>query len=111
MLVYVERTPFLYEAHVASAGVVTNMGGYSLYIELNREGSWLLEQYTSANPQRRLAVRSQFGKDPVKDRWLGAPLPQTAIRNGILSFTPDTSWEETDQIARGIKAVVKAANK
>ena len=110
MLVYVDRTPFLYETHVASAGIVTNMGGYSLYIELNRAGSWLLESTTSANPQKRLAIRTQFGKDPVVDRWLGAPLPSKPIRNGILTFTPDTNWEETDQIVRGLKAAVKEAN-
>ncbi len=111
MLVYAERTPFLYEAHIESASIVTNTGGFSLHIELKREGSWLLEQYTSANPQKRLAIRVQFGKDSIHDRWLGAPLPSKPIRNGILTFTPDASWEETDQIVRGINAAVKQANK
>ncbi len=99
----VERGPFLNEIHVASAEVVDTPGGFRLVVHLNRQGKWLLEQYTAANSNRRLAIRSQWGVAPdVQDRYIAAPLVHTEIKDGILAFTPDASRDEAEQIAIGL---------
>lgn len=107
---YVERSPFLSEAHVASAKIVTNMGAFSIHVEFTREGAWLLEQYTSGNPGKHVAIRSQFGYEPVTDRWLAAPLLRQPVRSGFLVFTPDADMDETAEIVRGLNNVAKKAN-
>jgi preprotein translocase subunit SecD len=110
---YVEPRPFVTEESVKDAKVVDTMGGFALRIELDRSGRHLLEQYTSAsaNKTRRLAIFSRFA-DPAKDkaeleRWLGAPMVSQAITNGVLTFTPDASREEAEQIAVGLQNVAK----
>lgn len=100
---YVERNPFLNENHVATAEVVETPGGFKLTLRLNRQGQWLLEQYTAANPNRRVAIRSQWGAEPeTRDRWIAAPLFNQRVKDGVLTFTPDTSREEADEIAIGL---------
>jgi preprotein translocase subunit SecD len=99
----VENAPFLNENHVESAKVVQTPGGFVLAIHFNQQGQWLLEQYTAANPKRRLAIRCQWGVPPdVQDRWVAAPLITQRIKDGMLTFTPDASRDEADQIAIGL---------
>jgi hypothetical protein len=103
MLINVERNPFLNEIHVASAKVEDTPGGFLLAIQLNQQGQWLLEQYTAANSNRRLAIRCQWGVPPdVQDRWLAAPLVTRRIKDGLLTFTPDATRDEAEQIAIGL---------
>jgi len=99
----IERDPFLNERHVESAKLVEGPGALTLVVQLNKKGTWLLEQYVAANPQKRLVVYSQFGVEPdVKERWLAAPLPTRAPKDGILTFTPDASRDEAQQIVIGL---------
>lgn len=106
MLLNVERGPFLNEIHVASAEVVDTPGGFRLVVHFNRQGKWLLEQYTAANSNRRLAIRSQWGVAPdVQDRFIAAPLVTTEIKDGILGFTPDATRDEAEQIAIGLNNI------
>lgn len=103
MELYVEKSPFLNENHVASSRVEETPGGFALVVQFDQKGQWLLEQYTAAHPNRRLAIRSQWGVPPdVQDRWLGAPLITRRIQDGVLSFTPDASHDEVDQIVIGL---------
>ena len=103
MKLNVEKGPFLNEIHVASAKVTETPGGFMLTVRFNQKGQWLLEQYTAAQPNRRMAIRCQWGVPPnVQDRWVAAPLITQRIKDGVLSFTPDTSRDEADQIAIGL---------
>jgi hypothetical protein len=100
--VNVEKTPFLTEDFVASAKIVEVLGGYSLQIKFDRRGTLLLEQYTAANPRRRVAIFSQFGAKLDRARWLAAPVIPRRISDGVLTFTPDTDLKETEEIELGL---------
>ncbi len=107
----IEPSPFINEEQVKDASVIDSIGGFALKVEFNRDGRYLLEQYTSGNQTRRMAIFSHF-TDPNNpkveiDRWLGAPRISQAITNGMLIFTPDASREEAEQVAQGLRNVSK----
>jgi len=103
ILIPVDKQPFLTELNVESAKVVNDaVGGFALQIEFNHSGALLLEQYTTANPGRHMAIFSLFGKEKTDSRWLGAPIISRHISNGILIFTPDATREEAERIALGL---------
>jgi hypothetical protein len=103
MRIEIERNPFLNEIHLASAELKDTPGGFAITLRLNDKGRWLLEQYTATNPNKRLLIWSQFGVEPeVKDRWLAAPLITRPIKDGLLTFTPDASRDEAEQIVIGL---------
>jgi len=102
VMINVDREPFLTEADVASAKVVEDRGGFALQIEFDHSGTMLLEEYTTANTGRRMAVFAQFGKTKEESRWLAAPLIARRITNGRLIFTPDATREEAERIALGL---------
>ncbi len=105
--VTVERTPFLTDANIAEAKVINAMGGFAISIQFNREGQWLLEQYTTANRGRKIAVFCQWGTDLKEHRWLAAPAVSKRISDGLFIFTPDASREEADEIVLGLNNVAK----
>jgi len=105
--VTVEKTPFLTDGSVAEAKIVNAVGGFAISIQFNREGKWLLEQYTAANHGRKIAVYCQFGKDLAQHRWLAAPVISKRISDGLLVFTPDASREEAEEIVLGLNNVAK----
>lgn len=105
--VTVDSSPLLTEANIAEASLVEGAAGFALQIQFDREGSWLLENYSSANPGRRLAVLCQFGEKMKESRWLAAPLVPKRISTGVVYFTPDASREEAEQIVRGLNNVAK----
>jgi len=98
--VNVQKEAFLTEFDITEARVVDDsMGGFSLRIQCNRRGTWLLEQYTTANKGRRAAIFCQFGTNAW---WLAAPIMEKRIADGAFSFTPDASRVEADRIVRGL---------
>ena len=101
--VYVEKEPFLYENNVTAAQVIDVAGGFEIELQLDTKGRLLLEQYTTANKTRRIAVFSSFGES----RWLAAPLITRRIADGKFSFTPDATREEAERIVRGLNRVAK----
>ena len=104
----VDTSPFLTEANVASAKVVESTNaGFDLQIHFDRRGTWLLEEYTTSNPGRHMAIFSEFGERLKHSRWLAAPIIRRRISDGILTFTPDATKEEAEQIAAGLNAVAK----
>ena len=106
-----EKAPFLTEASVKEAKVVDVTGGFVLQIQFDRQGSWLLEQYTSANRTKHIIITSQFvspGEEKLNlGRCLAAPQIQTHITDGLLSFTPDATREEAQRIALGLNHVAE----
>lgn len=107
----VEKTPFVSEAHVKEAKVLNAVGGFALSVAFDRQGTWLLEQYTTANRGKHLAIFSQFPMPPEQKlnegRWLAAPYIYSTITNGVLVFTPDATHEEADQVVLGLTHVAK----
>ncbi len=107
----VEKAPFLNEGFVKQAKVIDVMGGFVLQLQFDRDGSMLLEQYTTANPGRHLAIFAQFMMPPEEKlnagRWLAAPRISGRITDGLLRFTPDASREEVDQIVLGLNNIAK----
>jgi hypothetical protein len=101
VLLTIDPSPFLTEQNVTKAEIVDELGGFSIRIELERQGKWLLEKYTAANMGRRIAIFANFGHE----RWLAAPVIQKVIADGKLTFTPDATREEADRIVRGLKNV------
>ena len=113
ILVNVEKAPFLTEAFIRSAKVIDIVGGFALSVQFDRQGSWLLEQYTTSNRGHRFAVMSQWTIPPEKKinqgRWLAAPQLGTGITNGEFTFTPDATRDEAELIALGLNHVAKKA--
>jgi hypothetical protein len=105
--IQIQKEPVLTEAHVASARVVNVLGGFDLLIQFNRQGSWLLQQYSATYSGKRYVVFSQFGVKAKETRWLAAPRFNRLVSDGILQFTPDASREEADEIAKGLNNLAK----
>jgi preprotein translocase subunit SecD len=105
VMVNVDKNPILTEAFVSEAKLIEKDGTFEIEIQFERRGSWLLESYTTTNPGKHFAIFSEFGADLKESRWLGAPIIHRRISNGILTFTPDASREEADQIVKGLNAV------
>jgi len=111
-MVNINRSPFLNESFVAEARVVPDpLGGFALSIKFEQMGARLLEQYTATNPGRRMAIFTQFGENGAERRWLAAPVIGRRISDGVISFTPDATREEAEQIAKGLNNVaIKSGN-
>jgi hypothetical protein len=106
--VSVDKSPFLTEIQVTGAKLVEMPGGFDLEIRLSRQGTWLLESYSTANVGKHLAVFCEFGEKKVRDaRWIGAPVIRKRISNGVLRFVPDASREETMAIVIGLNNSAK----
>jgi hypothetical protein len=107
----VQNEPFLTELQVASAKVVDVLGGFDLQIQLNHQGTWLMQQYSAENRGRHFAVFTQFGEKGRQARWLAAPEFSMLITDGLIQFTPDATREEADDIARGLNNTAKKNEK
>lgn len=105
--IQIQKDPVLTEAHVASARVVDVLGGFDLLIQLNRQGTWLLQDYSASYIGKRYVVFSQFGEKGKETRWLAAPQFNRLLTEGILQFTPDCSREEAEEIAKGLNNLAK----
>ncbi|HEX4265517.1 MAG TPA: hypothetical protein VH597_14370 [Verrucomicrobiae bacterium] len=103
----VDLDPFLTEAHVASAKVVDVLGGFDIQIQLNRQGSWLLQEFSASNPGKHYAIFTQFGEKGKQSRWLAAPIFSRVISAGTVEFTPDATRDEADEIAQGLNNIAK----
>ena len=103
----VEKQPFIHEAFLTEAHVVSVMDGFAITLQFDRRGTLLLEQYTAGNLGRHFAIEVQFGKDLAQQRWLAAPVIQRRISNGVLTFTTDATREEAEQIVLGLSNVGK----
>jgi len=109
----ISKAFFLSEANVKTAKVIDTIGGFALSIQFDRQGSWLLEQYSLDARGKHIAIFSQFvnhGEEKINQgRWLAAPKIAARITDGLLNFTPDVTREEADQIVLGLNNVAKKA--
>jgi len=106
-IVNIEKTPFITEYHVEKASVIDGLGGFQIMVQLNRQGTWLLEQYSLASREKCAVIFSNFGEP----RWLAAPKLVRKNSEGVLVFTPDCTREEADRIVRGLNNLVKEIKK
>jgi preprotein translocase subunit SecD len=105
--VNVDDASFLNEGHVEKASVIDALGSFQIMLQLDRQGKWLLEQYSVAHRGRRVAIYTEFGQA----RWLAAPVLQKRIPDGVLVFTPDATREEAERIVLGLNNVAKRLQK
>ncbi len=107
VLVTINNQPILTEANVTAAQLIETPGGYAVEVRFDDTGTWILEQYTAANPGKHLVIFGQWS-DNIKDsRWLAAPIITRRIANGVLSFTPDASRQEAQQLVIGLNNMAK----
>jgi hypothetical protein len=99
----IESAPFLTEYHLVDASVVDVMGNHQIMLQFDRQGSWLLEQYSVAGKSKQFAVFCQF----PEPRWLAAPVFTKRISDGMLVFTPDATREEAERIVKGLNLAIK----
>ncbi|MBI5386272.1 MAG: hypothetical protein HZA90_16505 [Verrucomicrobia bacterium] len=97
-MVPIDRDAFVTEANVVAAAVLEQQGSFAIELQLDRQGTWLLEKFTVTNPGRRIAVFCSF----PEDRWVAAPIVPKVISTGRLVFTPDATREEAERIVRGL---------
>ncbi len=111
----IQKSPILTQNDIQQANIVEDMGGFALRLEFDHHASWMLEQYTSGNPGKHLAIFTQFVTPPDeklnKGRWLAAPRINKRISDGVLVFTPDASREEAQQIVSGLNNLAKKLKK
>jgi preprotein translocase subunit SecD len=111
VVVNVEIEPFLTQVHVKEAEVIDTPGGFALRLKFGKQGSRLLEQFSTTNRGKRFAIFCRFVSPPDRKlnlgRWLAAPRITQHIGDGYLTFTPDATREEAVEIARGLNNVGK----
>jgi preprotein translocase subunit SecD len=103
----VEHGFFLDETEIVRADLVEAIGGFSIQVQFSRHGTFVLDQVTSANRGKRIAVFTIFDES----RWLAAPEITHRIASGIFTFTPDATREEAERIVRGLNNVAETIRK
>ena len=102
----IEKEPIISERDISEAKIVAAVGGFSIRLQFAHQGNLLLEQYSSMNRGKHLAIFSQFADQPGgpinSGRWLAAPMITRPIRDGTLEFAPDATREEAEQIVLGL---------
>lgn len=102
--VNVNKLGFIEVTHLSRASLVDDgLGGFALQIQLNRQGTWLLEQYTVANKGRRIAVFAELDDF----HWIAAPVITKKLSEGLFTFTPDATREETEKLVLGLNKEIK----
>jgi hypothetical protein len=111
VLVTIKREPILTEANVVSAKVIDAVGGFAIQIHFDENGTWLLEQYSAANPGSHFVIFGQWSEKPTDGRWLANPIISRRISNGTLVFTADCEREEADKLVSGLNQAAKQIHK
>jgi len=105
----VATTPALDEGFIKSAELVDvdEHGGYAIKIIFDEAGARRLDNLTIEHRGKRLAISARW----TETRWLGAPLINRRISDGIFIFTPDATREEAQRIVSGLNNSTKALKK
>ncbi|HEX3889669.1 MAG TPA: hypothetical protein VHX90_02370 [Verrucomicrobiae bacterium] len=109
--VTISQDPILTEANLIAAKIIESPGGFAIEVKFDEISASSLEQFTAANPGRHLAIYGQWGEKLANGRWLAAPLITHRIADGRLTFTPDASRDEADQLVLGLNNVAKKIQK
>jgi len=106
-LLNIEKNAFVTEFQIENASVVDGLGGFSISIQFNKQGTFLLEMQTTANKGKHLAISAEFGEM----RWLAAPLITRNLADGLLVFTPDATRAEAERIVSGLNRLAERVRK
>jgi preprotein translocase subunit SecD len=107
----VSRNPILTEGDLKEARVVDTHGGYQISVQFDDHGKMILEQFTMLNPGKHFAIFAEWGDHMTEHRWLAAPVLRGRVSDGNLTFTPDATREEAEDIARGLMNIGKKVQK
>lgn len=107
VLVTIGDEPAITEANILAARLLDTPGGYAVEVKFDETGTWMLEQYTSANLGRHFVIFGQWSENQKDSRWLAAPIITRRIPNGVLSFTPDATREESMELVTGLNNMAK----
>lgn len=105
--VTIDREAILTEANLVAAKVIDTPDAPAIELRFDENGTFILEQYSAANPGGHFVIFGQWGKDLKNARWLAAPLITGRINNGILSFTPDMTRDEANEFVQGLNKVAQ----
>jgi len=111
MMINVDKTPFLTETDLAGAKIVEVLGGFAIQLQFNERSKWMLEQYTAANPGKRIAILCRWDEKLKESRWLAAPTVTRRISDGVLTFTPDATRAESEKMVQGLNKMAAEAIK
>ncbi len=103
MTLRIDPTPILDERFFEKAALIERGEAFYIQIKYDWHGSLMLDNVTSGNPGKRIAIESSFGQH----RWLAAPVVNHRISDGTLTFTPDATREEAERIVRGLNNLAK----
>lgn len=98
VMVNVITESFLDERDVIKATIIDVVGGFAIRIEFDRHGTFVLDTVTASNKGKRIAILTES----IDRRWLAAPVIPHRISEGVFTFTPDATREETERIVRGL---------
>ena len=98
----VDSSPFLTEANILKAVVLETPDGFAIEVKFDSPGTLIFEQYTAANQGRHFAIFTQWSDKTADSRWISAPIIAHRYKDGVYSFTPDASREETEKIVVGL---------
>jgi len=108
IVISISTDPILTESDVSGARLIDSPGGgFSVEIKFEETAGWKLEQYTAGNPGKHLAVFAQWSSKKGDGRWLAAPFISRRMAGGILTFTPDASHEEAEQLVKTLNVDAK----
>ena len=107
MAVTIEEDPVLTEANLLAAELVETPGSYAVHVRFDETGGWALEQATARNPGKHLVIFGQWGETKEQGRFLAAPVINRRIGSGELTFSPDASREETQQMVDGLNNLAR----
>jgi preprotein translocase subunit SecD len=105
--VTIDKDPILTEANLIAAKVISTPDAPAIELRFDENGTWILEQYSASNPGRHFVIYGQWGKKLKDGRWLATPIITRRIDDGILSFTPDMTHDEANQLVLGLNNVAK----
>jgi len=111
VLVTIGPEPILTEANVVAARLLRSEGGYAIEVQFDSSGTYMLEQYSSANSGKHMVIFCQWSELAKDSRWIAAPIITRRFPNGVLSFTPDASEAESKQIVTGLNNMAKKVAK
>jgi len=106
--VNISTDPILTESDVIGAALLDMPGGgFAVEVKFEETAGWRLEQITSINPGKHLAIFAQWSAKPTDGRWLAAPLINRRLGGSELTFTPDASRDEAEELVKALNVDAK----
>jgi preprotein translocase subunit SecD len=105
--VNISKDPILTEVDLIRARLLNSQGGFVIELKFEETAGWRLEQYTAINPGKHLVIYAHWGDKPEDGRWLGAPQITRRVANSTITFTPDASHDEAEELVKELNAGAK----